>query len=152
MSSGKASIEIEGVCKNITDSVARELKSRGVRVSNKLMNAKNLVLRGSRSGRTYRVPGTRRTYIASASGEPPAVRTGTYRNSWHQKTYSEGINQNFTVHSTIKNDVKTEAGNHYLGDILENGTGKMAPRPHFDKIIEKAKPQIKKIYEEPYTK
>lgn len=36
-------------------------------------------LTGQRSGRTYRVPGTRRQYTASAPGEPPAVRTGRLR-------------------------------------------------------------------------
>lgn len=152
MSSGKASIEIEKSCKNITDSVAQEFKSRGVRASNELMNAKNLILRGSRSGRTYRVPGTRKTYTASAPGEAPAVRTGTYRDSWKQKNYSEGDSSSTVVHAAIESTEKTEKGNHLLGDILENGIGKMAPRPHFDAIIEKAEPQIKRIFEEPYTK
>lgn len=38
-------------------------------------------LTGRRTGRTYRIPGTSRTYVASAPGEPPAVRTGHLRNS-----------------------------------------------------------------------
>lgn len=36
---------------------------------------------GPKSGRTYRVPGTRRTYTASAPGEFPAIPTGRLRNS-----------------------------------------------------------------------
>ena len=36
-------------------------------------------LAGTRSGRTYKVPGTNRTYTASAPGEYPAVATGRLR-------------------------------------------------------------------------
>lgn len=38
-------------------------------------------LRGGRSGRMYKVPGTRRRYRASAPGEPPARRLGNLVNS-----------------------------------------------------------------------
>ncbi len=36
-------------------------------------------LSGQRTGKTYRVPGTKRTYQASAEGEPPAVMLGNLR-------------------------------------------------------------------------
>lgn len=34
--------------------------------------------------------------------------------------------------------------------FLENGTTKMKPRPFVERIKEKAAPEIKKIYSEPY--
>lgn len=40
------------------------------------------LLRGARSGEEYRVPDTKRTYTASAPGEPPAPRTGTLAASY----------------------------------------------------------------------
>lgn len=52
--------------------------------------------------------------------------------------------------SRIENDVTTENGQYTLGEILEDGTGRMAPRPYQDQILEKAKPKILKIYSEPY--
>ena len=39
---------------------------------------------------------------------------------------------------------------YYLGEILEDGTGKMAPRPHHDKIKQKALRKVVRIYREPY--
>lgn len=38
-------------------------------------------LSGNRSGRTYKVPGTNRTYRASSPGKPPAQATGRLRQS-----------------------------------------------------------------------
>ena len=42
-----------------------------------------------------------------------------------------------------------ESGEKYAS-MLENGTSKIAPRPFVDKIKEKAEPEIRKIYGEPY--
>lgn len=44
--------------------------------TNELRNEVLQTLEGSRSGKTYYVPGTKRTYTASAPGEPPAVASG----------------------------------------------------------------------------
>lgn len=52
--------------------------------------------------------------------------------------------------SRIENDVTTDNGQYTLGEILEDGTSKMAPRPYQDKILEKAKGPILKIYNQPY--
>lgn len=38
-------------------------------------------MRGPKSGREYRVPGTQKTYTASAPGEAPAIQFGTLRSS-----------------------------------------------------------------------
>lgn len=144
---------IEAKTQEVVDEIKKQMISRGVRATNELINAKNLTLRGKRSGRRYRVPGTRKYYTASKAGEAPAVRTGQYRNAWEEKSFADNSGSGMTVHATIESRVRTDGGKYLLGDLLENGSpnGKIAPRPHKDKIIEKAKPKIRKIYKEPYT-
>ncbi len=148
--------EIEGV----TDSIKKQMERRAWLAALELRNSSQLVLRGQRSGRRYKVPGTYRRqrdktdgkmkngryYTASAPGEPPAVRTGTFRNSWQPKSqvvFGEYV-------SRIQSDAMTDGGGHNLGEILENGTKRMAPRPHHDRILQHAEPSIVRIYEEPY--
>ena len=52
--------------------------------------------------------------------------------------------------SRIENDVRTENGQYTLGEILEDGTSKMAPRPYQDRILEKSTNKALRIYSEPY--
>ena len=132
----------------ITDSIKKQMESRAYRAANELRNSAIDVLKGQRGGRRYRVPGTKRYYTASAPGEPPAVRTGTFRNSW-QPTSRVLFN---TYISRIESHARTDNGRFTLGEILEDGTpgGKMAPRPHHDKILEDAEPKITRIYDAPY--
>ena len=130
----------------ITDSIKEQMERRSYRAANELRNAAQLVLRGQRSGRSYRVPGTKRRYTASAPGEPPAVRTGTFRMSWQptaKVVYGSYI-------SRIESETRTDNGRYNLGTILEEGTSRMAPRPYKDRILEKAEPEIFKIYSENY--
>jgi hypothetical protein len=151
---------LEDIAKTVTTEVQHQMERRSYLAANELRNSALLVLRGQRSGRRYKIPGTHRRqrdkatgkmkngryYTASAPGEPPAVRTGTYRNSWQpvaQKVFGSYI-------SRIESDVRTDNGRHNLGEILENGSKRMAPRPHHDKILEKAEPKIVRIYEQPY--
>lgn len=141
----------------------QEVKSRGVRVANELRTASNFVLRGQRHGRRYKVPGTYRLqmdkvtgkkrhgryYTASAPGEPPAVRTGAFRLGWKQRSYAEDLGGGqCNVHGVIENDQKV--GSSLLGEMLENGTKRMAPRPYKQKVVSRALPQVIKIYNEPY--
>lgn len=150
----------KGEVEEAIDQIKHQLERRSYLAANELRNAALLVLRGQRSGRRYKVPGTYRRqrdktdgkmkngryYTASAPGEPPAVRTGTFRNSWQpEASHSAGV---YT--SRISSDVRTDNGQHILGENLENGTSRMAPRPHHDRILEQAEPQVKKIYGEPY--
>ena len=148
------------IAQTVSDSVQHQMEGRSYRAANELRNAALLVLRGQRNGRRYKVPGTFRRqrdkatgkmkrgryYTASAPGEPPAVRTGTFRNSW--KPEARKVFGSFI--SRISSDATTDNGKHNLGDILENGTGRMAPRPHHDRILEKAEPKVVRIYDEPY--
>ena len=143
----------------------QEVKSRGFRVANELRTASNHVLSGQRHGRRYKVPGTYRRqrdsatgkmrngryYTASAPGEPPAVRTGIFRLGWKQRSYAEDlVGGQCNVHGVIENDQK--ANGRLLGDILENGTRRMAPRPYKQRVIDRAMPRVLRIYNEPYFK
>lgn len=134
------------VIDHVTDSIKHEMERRSYLAANELRNASQLVLRGQRSGRRYRVPGTKRHYTASAPGEPPAVRTGAFRLSW-QPTARVVFGSYI---SRIESDLRTDNGRYTLGEILEDGTSRMAPRPYQDAILEKAKKPILRIYDEPY--
>lgn len=131
---------------HVTVSIKHEMERRSYPAANELRNASQLVLRGQRSGRQYRVPGTKRHYTASAPGEPPAVRTGAFRLSW-QPTARVVFGSYI---SRIESDLRTDNGRYTLGEILEDGTSRMAPRPYQDAILEKAKKPILRIYDEPY--
>ena len=149
----KASKQIEVAVEKINGKITQGMQSRGYRAANELRNASQLVLRGSRGGRSYLIPGTRRRYTASAPGEPPAVRTGTFRASWQPKTEISGGGSSLSVKAMIESSVTTDNGAFVLGQMLEDGTpgGKIAPRPYQEKILDKALPKIKSIYEEPYV-
>ena len=161
MSSG-ASIETEfdQAIDRVLEGIKKQMESRSYRAANEMRNSALIVLRGQRHGRRYKVPGTYRLqmdkatgkkrhgryYTASAPGEPPAVRTGTFRNSWQPSAhvvYGSYI-------SRISSDVTTDNGQHTLGEILEKGTSRMAPRPHHDRIRQHAEKAIVRIYNEPY--
>ena len=145
------SAKIENVCKEISLKISIGMRSRGYRAANELRNASQLVLRGQRSGRRYRVPGTRKHYTASAPGEPPAVRTGAFRASWQPKQRVDvGTNNQVSVKSYIESRQRTDNGKYNLGSMLESGNGKMAPRPYKEKVQEEAKPKIIEIYKAPY--
>ncbi|MBR5193084.1 MAG: hypothetical protein IKW37_01500 [Bacteroidaceae bacterium] len=159
--------ELQAQWATIDKSIRHQLKSRSYRAANELRNASQLVLRGQRHGRRYIVPGTGRVkynkrtkkakitykyYTASAPGEPPAVRTGAFRMGWKPKSYvkSEGKSK-LDLISRVENLQRTDNGKYLLGELLEEGTNKMAPRPHHEKIQEMALPKIMKIYNEPYV-
>lgn len=142
-----ANSQLSQICGQITNGIKHEMERRAYLASNELRTAELLVLRGQRGGRRYRVPGTKRTYTASAPGEPPAVRTGIFRLSWQPVTYV-GFGSYI---SRIESDVTVGSKRRYnLGELLEQGTGKMAARPYQDKILEKAEKPIVKIYSKPY--
>ena len=128
--------------------VQKEVSQRAYRTSNELRNAELYVLRGQRNGKKYRVPGTRRKYTASAPGESPAVRTGVFRLSWGTHVHVEKNGTHFRAVSAIES--KERAGGRLLGEMLENGTGRIAPRPYKQKVIDRALPKIKAIYQKPY--
>lgn len=160
-----AGTQIESIVREVNEKITQGMKARAYSASNELRNSSQMVLRGKRSGREYIVPGTGRMtyykrtktakitykkYRASAPGEPPAVRTGAFRESWQTKTESEQSGDGVTVKSMIESNTRTDNGKYLLGEILEEGTGRMAPRPYQDKIVQDALPKIKRIYQRPY--
>lgn len=148
--------------------VEHEAVSRSFRASNELRSAALIVLRGRRSGRRYRVPytGTSRAvgangrtrkrkpryYTASAPGEAPANRTGAYRMSFRPTPTHRKENGVTRVYASVSSDYKVNG--KLLGEVLDQGTkeGRIAPRPHRQKIIDKAKPAINQIFSEPYIR
>lgn len=136
------------IARRKVETIRAELPNRAYRAANTLRNVELDVLskKAGHGGRRYRIPGTRKYYTASAPGEVPAVRTGQFRLSWRPKVQSDGDTHRSMIESTYL------ANGYVLGDILENGTpgGKMAPRPHQEKILKAAKPKVKRIYEEDY--
>lgn len=106
------------------EKIKNQLPERAVRVSNVLRDSVFHVMVGGG---------------VSAPGEPPGVRTGNYRDSFMASTESSG-----TTH------ISKATSNILYGPFLENGTSKMAPRPHCDRILEDALPQAISIYSEPY--
>lgn len=138
--------DLEAIVGHITGQIRHEMERRTYLAANVLRNDSLDVLRGQRSGRRYRVPGTKRYYSASAPGEPPAVRTGAFRLSWQPKARIDGD----TYVSSIESNVKVGKGGYLLGDLLENGTSRMAPRPYKERILKKSEPTIAHIYSKPY--
>ena len=138
----KISVELTDTVEEIRKSIKHQMESRAYRVANEIRNSTLDVLRGQRSGRRYRVPGTKAYYTASAPGEPPAVRTGAFRLSWQP----EALIEDGKYTSSVKTNQKR------LADWLENGTpgGKMAPRPYHDRILADVEPKSVRIYSEPY--
>lgn len=144
--SASVSSQLEAIVHEKVESIKSQMESRAYRGANELRNAALLILRGKGGGRRYRVPGTKRYYTASAPGSPPAVRTGAFRLSWQPQ--SRVVMGSYI--SRIESDLRTDNGRYTLGELLEDGTSKMAPRPHHEKIQKKAEPAIVRIYSEPY--
>ena len=96
-----------------------------------------------RTGEEYPIPGTSNaTYTASAPGEPPAIREGIYRDSWQ---FSPAVPQGDVIRARAFTALTTEDGKHLLGEILEFGTHKMAPRPHVRPAMETARPAVAEL-------
>lgn len=142
---GSAGSAIRATVKEQVTNINRKVVSRGVRAVNAIRNAELEVLKGQRSGRVYRKPYTKATYTASAPGEPPARRTGNLRMHWNGQVKSENVSG-----GRVAIVAELESQESYAG-YLENGTSKMAARPFTEKIKEEATPEIKRIYNEPYT-
>lgn len=140
-----ASAEFRAELNAATKRIQQQMRSRCVRSSYELRNAAIDVLGGNRGGRVYISPATKQHYVASAPGQPPAARTGVFRNSWTPSSMASGNTYISRIESRLN------VNGYVLGELLENGTSKMAARPHHDKIKEQALPNIKRIYGEPYT-
>lgn len=133
----------EKFAKAVNDAVKSaktQAQSRAIRASNELRNSALRVLRGQRSGRVYKLPFSKKTYRASAPGEPPAVRSGRLRISWAARAIGKSDSE---VIASIHTDVK-------YAPWLQEGTDRIAPRPFEEPIIDDAKPRVMAIFGEPY--
>jgi hypothetical protein len=92
-------------------------------------------LSGQRTGRTYRVPGTKKLYTASAPGEPPAVQLGDLRKSVKFGVEKEG--------ESVVGYVGTDL---IKGPMLEFGTKRMAARPWLRVSFEKSLVKVKEVF------
>lgn len=102
---------------------------------NEVRNTVLETLSGSRKGRTYYVPGTRKKYTASAPGQAPAQATSALRQSI--KALVKGVGDK------VIGMVGTSLD---YGRMLEYGTSKMAPRPWLRISLEKTAGKIKSIF------
>lgn len=143
----------------MTEEINRQVLSRGTKALNALHSAELRVLKGQRSGRKYRKPytGSKTSeerkksgykppmYVASASGEAPARRTGNLRLHWNGQVKTGSVSGR-----RVSIMAELESQEPYAV-YLEHGTAHMAARPFAEKIKEEALPEIQKIYSEPYT-
>lgn len=150
-----ASITFQQAVDNETKKIKQQMKRRSLLASNALRSEALQVLSGARGGRSYRVldkkerryrvPATKKYYTASDPGEPPAVRTGAFRDSWRSKPEQSGNTYISRIESALT------VNGYLLGELLENGTSKMASRPYVEKIKQQALPRITQIYSAPFT-
>lgn len=139
---------------------------KAYRVANALRNAELEVMTGTRSGRVYKKRGTHgkrkmkgtkalegeyghklrggQLYRASAPGEAPAAPTGSLRRSFTPIVKGAPSSAGFMVISSIESRKKYAAA-------LQNGSKRIAARPYMEPIIEKARPEIDQILNEPFT-
>ena len=129
-----AEVRLKWYGKKVIDTVEKVAGKRMLEAANEVRNTVLETLSGSRSGRTYYVPGTRRTYTASAPGQAPAQATGELRGSVKASVETEG--------RTVIGKVRSES-KHALP--LELGTKNMAARPWLRVSLEKTMPKIRTI-------
>lgn len=160
-SPGKA---VRAAVKDQVDFINRKAVSRGRRAVQAIRTAEEEVLKGQRSGRVYRMPGTYgkatkstkklakeyghklmggQLYRASAPGEPPASRTDNLRKHWTEQVLPVFKPGGVEIIAQLESQEK-------YASTLEYGTSKIARRPFVERIKEKAEPEIRKIYNEPY--
>lgn len=126
----KLAFHTKEVVKSIEDAASKRMAEAVNVVKTQTLET----LTGPRSGRTYRVPGTRRTYTASAPGEPPAIATSGLFKSIETSVGSEGR----TVIGRVGSDEKHARP-------LEFGTRNMAARPWLRISFEEALSKVKTI-------
>jgi len=132
-----AEVIIRLYTKEINQSIKDTASKRMYKGVNEVRDQMNETLSGRRTGRIYKVPGTRRTYTASAPGEPPAQATAELRQSLFVSVEGRG------------NTITGKAGTRLpRGLWLDEGTKNMKPRPWLDRSLERALSRLREIFEE----
>lgn len=136
-----AEVKLTFHTKEVMHSIEQTASKRMAEAVNEVRNTVLETLSGTRSGRTYKVPGTQRTYIASAPGEPPAQATAQLRQSIKGIVEGEG--------RKVIGKVGTPLAH---GKHLEFGTRRIKPRPWLKISFEKALPKVKSILSRKWLK
>ena len=127
----KLTMHTKEVVKSIEDTAAQKMYEATQLVRTQVLET----LSGQRSGRTYYVPGTKRTYTASSPGEPPAVASSDLFKSITAKVESKG--------KEVTGYVGTDK---IQGLMTEFGTVKMAARPWLRISFEQSMDKLKSIF------
>ena len=130
-----AEIKLKFRTKEVMHSIEQIASKRMLEGANEVRNTVLETLSGTRTGRIYNVPGTKRTYVASAPGEPPAQATSELRKSIKASIKGEGKKVIGVVGTKVKH-----------GLMLEFGTRNMAARPWLRVSLEKTLPKLKGIW------
>lgn len=135
MASNNVSFTFTNHIPQITHELEQKLEQAMLKSAITVRNEVLKLLSGSRSGRLYRVPATRRTYRASSAFQPPASRLGHLRASYKYLVRGTGFSSVGVVGSDLP-----------YSHFLEYGTYKMRPRPHLIPAFRNSKPKIEKIF------
>ena len=129
-----ATIKLKLNTTELNRAIDQAAPKRMFEAANEVRNTVLETLSGPRSGRTYFVPGTRRSYTASAPGQAPATATSDLRQSIQASVEGKG--------RSVLGKVRAKA-KHALP--LEFGTSRMAARPFMKPSFDKSFDAIKRI-------
>ena len=129
-----ASIKLKLNLTSVNQLLDQTAPKRMYEAANEVRNTVLTTLSGNRSGRTYYVPGTRKSYTASSPGQAPATVTSELRQSVKASTEGNGRSVVGKVKATAK---------HALP--LEFGTKNMAARPFMKPSFDKSLDAIRRI-------
>lgn len=126
--------------------IRHNILSAGSRASNALRNhlVDGHILNGPRHGIQYKRGSG--VHTASSPNESPATDSGEFRLSWDPRTVVPRYGATYSVTAGVESDLKVGGKGLLLGDLLENGTSRMAPRKYKDKAVDAAMPEIESIY------
>ena len=135
MNPSQGAAHIEVVVKEMVQDINRAALSRSTRAMNLLRNATVQILGQNGGGRSYG------RHVASAPGQPPAPDTGSLRRNWQEQILTGASGKGNGVRIILRRKSKM-----FYQKFLEHGTRKMAPRPHIERIKQKARPEIAALY------
>lgn len=126
--------------------VGKSARDRAGEASEALQRSAVTVLGGKRSGRQYRIPGSKRKYIASAPGEAPGQKSRVFRRSWYRDV--KGLNPGI---DTQESDIARMMSKG-TKRTTKSGTFYMKRRPFVRKIQRRSGRALRRIYRRPYLK
>ena len=121
----------------VVNAAEKSLPKQCLRACHEVRNEWVRSLTGTRSGRQYRIPGTKRFYTASAAGEAPAQRLADLRRSIRVMPRFEFGKAQARVGSMLDYAL-----------YLEYGTENMSPRPSLGPAKDRAMPKVLSIFAE----